>query len=144
MDEADEVLPLASSQGGKLFHVIRSSFVDSLEASLKSYHTRLTQVHSSQGFTSHTVVFPVLTLHQSTLNLAYLYRMLTSYFLSLRANSLNVCKNILPWMVCKFGVTVHPNGVVGWWHSHFSLHFFFLMHLKRKCLRCQCSFLIWE
>lgn len=81
MEEADEVLPLASSQGGKLFHVIRSSFVDSLEASLKSYHTRLTQVHSSQGFTSHTVVFPVLTLHQSTLNLAYLYHMLTSYFL---------------------------------------------------------------
>lgn len=78
MKEADEVLPLASSQGGKLFHVIRSSFVDSLEASLKSYHTRLTQVHSSQGFASHTVVFPVLTLHQSTLNLAYLYRMLTS------------------------------------------------------------------
>lgn len=57
MEEADEVLPLASSQGGKLFHVIRSSFVDSLEASLKSYHTRLTQVHSSQGFTSHTVLF---------------------------------------------------------------------------------------
>lgn len=108
MEEADEVLPLANSQGGKLFHVIRSSFVDSLEASLKSYHTRLTQVHSSQGFASHTV-----TLHQSTLNLAYLYRMLTSYFLSLRANSLNVCKNILPWMVCKFGVTVHPNGIVG-------------------------------
>ena len=71
MEEADEVLPLASSQGGKLFHVIRSSFVDSLEASLKSYHTRLTQVHSSQGFTSHTVVFPVLTLHQSTLSLSY-------------------------------------------------------------------------
>lgn len=46
MEEADEVLPLASSQGGKLFHVIRSSFVDSLEVSLKSYHTRLTQLLS--------------------------------------------------------------------------------------------------
>ena len=44
MEQADDVLPLASSQGGKLFHVVRSSFVDSLEACLKSYHSRLTQV----------------------------------------------------------------------------------------------------
>ena len=44
MENADEVLPLASNHGGKLFHVVRSSFVDSLEACLKSYHSRLIQV----------------------------------------------------------------------------------------------------
>lgn len=44
MEKADEFLPLASSYGGKLFQVVRSSFVDSLEACLKSYHARLTQV----------------------------------------------------------------------------------------------------
>lgn len=49
MEEADEVLPLASSQGGKLFHVVKSSFVDSFEACLKTYHTRLMQVQSCQG-----------------------------------------------------------------------------------------------
>ena len=48
MEQADEVLPLASSQGGKLFHVVRSSFVDSLEACLKSYHSRLTQVQMNK------------------------------------------------------------------------------------------------
>lgn len=46
MEEADEVLPLASSQGGKRFHVVRSSFVDSFEACLKTYHARLTQLLS--------------------------------------------------------------------------------------------------
>ena len=44
MERANDILPLASSFGGKLFHVVRSSFVDSLEACLKSYHSRLTQV----------------------------------------------------------------------------------------------------
>ena len=44
MEGANDILPLASSYGGKLFHVVRSSFVDSLEACLKSYHSRLTQV----------------------------------------------------------------------------------------------------
>lgn len=46
MENADGVLPLASSHGGKLFHVVRSSFVDSLEACLKSYLSRLTQLLS--------------------------------------------------------------------------------------------------
>ena len=46
MENADGVLPLASSHGGKLFHVVRSSFVDSLEACLKSYLSRLTQVQA--------------------------------------------------------------------------------------------------
>ena len=53
MEQADEVLPLASSQGGKLFHVVRSSFVDSLEACLKSYHSRLTQVQMNQMLIGH-------------------------------------------------------------------------------------------
>ena len=44
MEKADDLLPLASSYGGKLFHVVRSSFVDSVEACLKSYHSSLTQV----------------------------------------------------------------------------------------------------
>lgn len=46
MKMADDYLPLASSYGGKLFQLVRSSFVDSLEASLKSYYVQLTQVHA--------------------------------------------------------------------------------------------------
>lgn len=46
MKMADDYLPLASSYGGKLFQLVRSSFVDSLEASLKSYYAQLTQVHA--------------------------------------------------------------------------------------------------
>ena len=53
MEEADDVLPLASSHGGKLFHVVRSSFVDSLEACLKLYHSRLTQVQINQMLAGH-------------------------------------------------------------------------------------------
>ena len=44
MEKADDILPLASSYGGKLFHVVRSSFVDSLEACLKNYLSRQSQV----------------------------------------------------------------------------------------------------
>ena len=58
MEEADDVLPLASSHGGKLFHVVRSSFVDSLEACLKSYHSRLTQVQINQMLTAFSKCFP--------------------------------------------------------------------------------------
>lgn len=47
MKKADDYLPLASSYGGKLFHVVRSSFVDSLEACLKSYYSRSMQVNNS-------------------------------------------------------------------------------------------------
>ena len=46
MKMADDYLPLASSYGGKLFQLVRSSFVDSLKASLKSYYAQLTQVHA--------------------------------------------------------------------------------------------------
>ena len=56
MEEADDVLPLASSHGGKLFHVVRSSFVDSLEACLKLYHSRLTQVQINQVLAGYVYV----------------------------------------------------------------------------------------
>ena len=62
MEEADDVLPLASSHGGKLFHVVRSSFVDSLEACLKSYHSRLTQVNIDHMLEGHVDIIMLLFL----------------------------------------------------------------------------------
>lgn len=60
MEEVDDVLPLASSHGGKLFHVVRSSFVDSLEACLKSYHSRLTQVNINHVLEGHVNMIMLL------------------------------------------------------------------------------------
>ena len=57
LGKADEVLPLASSHGGKVFHVVRSSFVDSLDVSMKACHSQLSQVSAITGYLARSPVF---------------------------------------------------------------------------------------
>ncbi|XP_031571022.1 uncharacterized protein KIAA0825-like [Actinia tenebrosa] len=44
MSRADDVLPLASFDGGKLFQVVRSSFVDTLDSCLKTYFSSVVKI----------------------------------------------------------------------------------------------------
>ena len=44
MSSCEQIVALASSHGGKVFHVVRSSFADSVDTFLKAYLTRLIHV----------------------------------------------------------------------------------------------------